>query len=411
MKTDTYTSDPDYARIDEMLSQLPAAEPLTPIMDIEADAKQKVVHVSTPWEIIRAVEDAEEYMTIVIAAGRYLMPRDFVINTHHLTIRGETGNRDDVILDGGAEYDQHFKPLSTRFGAPGIIKLIRARHVTIADITLTNSPKYGIMYIGDGRVHHLTVHNVKFHNIWARGLKGTGPYRIDHRQYTAEDLGYDPVADEHLQWNRARHGKVQHCLFINDHPKRDLVDTDEGNYIAGMDLMALQDWTISNNAFVGIRGASGRGRGAIFIWVESEDVVVENNLFIHCDKALGIGNPHGSHSGKPGAVANGRYSPYHVKNFVIRGNTIVGGCNKGIEVHHGDNVDVYDNRICSFDRNEYHAIQVLKIQNKARVFNNLIQTDPLEALNVCDAVEVGENHIGDFKDRFSDIEIGDLKID
>ena len=88
MNTEVLTKDPEYTRIDEMLNQVTSAKPLTAIVDIEADPEQKVVHVSSPWDIIRAVEDAEEHTCIVIAKGRYVMPRDFVINTNHLTIRG-----------------------------------------------------------------------------------------------------------------------------------------------------------------------------------------------------------------------------------------------------------------------------------------------------------------------------------
>ncbi len=385
------TRDPDFKRLNEMLNLVKPAEPLP-------EPKGKVVKVSTAWEIIRAIEDAEEHTTIVIAKGRYVMPRDCIVNTHYLTIRGETGKRDEVILDGDTEYDQAYKPLSTRLGAAAIIKLIRCRHVTIADLTVANSPKYGIMFIGDGRVNDLCIHNVKFHNIWARGLKGTGPFRIDHHQYTKEELGYDPCTDDHLQWNRARNGRVQHCLFINDHPKRDLVDPDEGNYISGMDLMAVKDMVISDNVFVGIRGASGRARGAVFIWVLAEDVTVENNLFVHCDKAIALGNPSGTQ------VA------YHIRKGTVRRNSIVGGCNKAIEVQHGDQVDIYENRICSFDRKEYHAIQVLDMVQQANVHNNVIQADPLDPFNVTDAVQVRDNEVGDFKERFIDVEAGDLRI-
>lgn len=392
MTTQTYTRDPDYSRIDDMQAQVKAAAALPP-------ASGKVVRVATAWDIIRAIEDAEEHSTIVIAKGRYVMPRDCIINTHHVCIRGETGNREDVILDGDTEYDQHYKPLSTRFGAPALIKLIRCRHVTIADLTVANSPKYGIMFIGDGRVHDLLIHNVKFHNIWARGLKGTGPYRIDHVQYSEEELGYNPGTEEHLEWNRPRRGRVQHCLFINDHPKRDVIDPDEGNYISGMDLMAVNDWVVSNNVFVGIRGASGRGRGAVFIWILSENVRVEDNVFIHCDKAIALGNPHARDRGT-----------HHIRNGVIRGNTIVGGCNKAIEVQYGDAIDISHNWICSSDRTAYHAIQVLDITGKARVCENIIQADPLEPFNVTEAVEVGNNEVGDFLKRFVDIEAGDLRL-
>ena len=390
------TRDPQFDRIDEMLAQVSAAEALP-------EPTGKVVRVSTPWDIIHAIEDAEEHTTILIAKGRYLMPRDCILNTHYVTIRGETGNREDVILDGNTEFGQKHIPLSTRLmsggdRAPSIMKLIRCRHVTIADLTVANSPKYGIMFIGDGRVHNLTVYNVKFHNIWARGLKGTGPSRIDHMPYTEEELGYDPAADEHIQWNRPRHGKVQHCLFINDHPKRDLVDPDEGNYVCGLDLMALQDWLIADNVFVGMRGASGRARGAVFIWVLSEDVVVENNLFIHCDKGISLGNP------------SGKQVAHHIKNATVRNNTIVGGCNKAIEIQHGDHVQVHNNRIYSSDREEYHAIQVLDIASEARVFDNIIQADVLGPFNVCEQVTVAGNTVGDLSKQFVDVEIGDLNL-
>ncbi len=391
-----FTRDPQFDRMDDILKQVPAAPPLAP-------PEGKVVRVSTPWEIIHAIEDAEEHTTILIAKGRYVMPRDCILNTHYVCIRGETGNRDDVILDGDTEFNQKHIPLGTRMmsggdRAPSIIKLIRCRHVCIADLTVANSPKYGIMFIGDGRVNNLTIYNVKFHNIWARGLKGTGPFRIDHMPYTKEELGYDPMADEHLQWNRPRHGRVQYCLFVNDHPKRDLVDPDEGNYICGLDLMALQDWVIADNAFVGMRGASGRGRGAVFIWVLSEDVVVENNLFIHCDKAISLGNP------------SGRQNAHHIKNAVVKNNTIVGGCNKAIEIQHGDNVEIHNNRICSFDRKEYHAIQVLDIVSQVQVHDNIIQKDALDAFNVGEHVTVGKNVVDDLSTRFVDVEVGDLSL-
>ena len=411
MSTITKTKDPEYNRIDEMVQQVAPVDALPSIASLEEEAavegaRTKVVHVNTPWDIIHAIEDAEEYTTIVIAPGRYLMSRDCILETHHVTIRGATGNREDVIIDGDQEFDDTYIPLGTRLlsddvRAPALIKLTRCRHVTIADITVANSPKYGIMFIGDNRVHHLIVHNVKFHNCWARGLKGTGTSRIDHKPCPPEEYGFDLREDEHIQWNRPRHCIVRHCLFITDHAKRNVEDGFGGDYIAGMDIMGIQDFRVHDNVFVGIRGHNGGGRGSIFIWIGAEDVVVENNLFMHCDKAISFGNP----SGPDNDMLRG----------IIRHNTIVGGSNKAIEVEHGGKVEVHDNRICSFERSIFHAIQVRHAHDTIKIYNNTIQLDPMSAIQVEDnpdgLVEVGDNEIDDFKGRYADIEIGNLQIE
>ncbi len=388
------SKDPQYDRLNEMIAQVKAPEPLP-------EPEGKVVKVSSAWDIVRAIEDAEEHSTIVIAKGRYVMPRDIILDTHYVTIRGETGNREDVILDAEMEFHDQCKKFGTRLlsdkmHAPAILKLTRCRHVTVADLTFANSPKYGLMFIGDSRVHHLTMHNVKFHNCWARGFKGTGTSRIDHMPYTEEELGYNPAADEHVQWNRPRHGIVRHCLFINDRIKQNVEDGFNGDYTAGMDIMGIQDFHVHDNVFVGIRGHNGGGRGSVFIWIGAEDLLVENNVFVGCDKAISFGNP----SGPAVDVTRGE----------IRGNTIIGGCNKAIEVQHGGEVTVHDNRICSDERRGHHAIQVLESHGPVKIYDNLIQADPTDPFKVDEFAEVGENNVGDFNSSFADIDIGDLSI-
>ncbi|NRA39684.1 MAG: right-handed parallel beta-helix repeat-containing protein, partial [Planctomycetes bacterium] len=350
-------------------------------------------------------EDAEEYTTIVIAAGRYVMPRDCILDTHHVTIRGATGNREDVIIDGDQEFDEKCLRLGTRLlsddvRAPALIKLTRCRHIMFADLTIANSPKYGILFIGDSRVHHLTVHNVKFHNCWARGLKGTGTSRIDHKPCSPEDIGFDLRDDEHIQWSRPRHGIVRHCLFINDHVKRNDDDGFDGDYLAGMDIMGIQDFHVHDNVFMGIRGKNGGARGSIFIWIAAEDVIVENNVFVHCDKAISLGNP----SGPVKDVTGG----------VIRHNTIVGGSNKAIELEHCGKVEVHDNRICSSERSAFHAIQIMAAHDTITIHDNIIQSDPLPAFNIgedsAQHVQIGENTVANLQGQFADIEIANLSM-
>jgi len=69
-------------------------------------------------------------------------------------------------------------------------------------------------------------------------------------------------------------GSVSYCHFENTKvpPAHWLFG---GDYIAAIDMMALEDWTFSDNIFRNIKGRNGGGRAAIFIWVRSRRVVVE----------------------------------------------------------------------------------------------------------------------------------------
>lgn len=318
----------------------------------------RVVRAADPDEILAAVEDAQDGDYIIIAKGHHRMPRDCILTKNRVVIRGETGNRDDVVLDAGLEFNDDTPVLRTRNGAPAILKISHARDVTVADLTVANSPKYGILFFGDGGVSGLRVWNVRFHNIWARGLKGTAARAYDDRGYPPEVYPVSPAALERI---RPRGGEVRNCLFDCDHDKRNDQDGFGGDYISGMDMMNAKDWRIIDNVFVGLRGKHGEGRGCVFIWNESEDVLIEGNLMVDCDRAVALGNP----SGKEG-------KRFHIRGAVVRGNTILGGSNKAVEVDYGDAVQILGNRIASGERLRHAAIQVLDILNEALVSGNEI---------------------------------------
>ena len=318
----------------------------------------KVIRVDSAEDIIQAIEDAEDGMTIIIAKGHYLMPRDCILTSHRVTIKGETGKREDVILDAGMEYHDGTAKFRARNGAPAIIKIAHAKNATIADLTIANNPKYGILFFGDASVHDLKIYNVKFHNIWARGLKGTSATAYDDRG-AGEDS--HPVTRDVIKRIAPQRGEVRNCLFVCDHAKRNDQDGFDADYIAGMDLMHAKDWVVSDNVFIGIKGKNGGGRGSIFIWNESENITVENNVFFDCDRGVSLGNP----SGKDG-------KPFHINGAVIRNNLFLGGTGLAIEVDFGDNITVTGNRISSAVRVKYPDIRVIDIKASAVVSDNEI---------------------------------------
>lgn len=338
-----------------------------------------VIRVASAIDIIAAIEDAEDGTTILIAKGHYRMPRDCILTSHRVVIRGETGNRDDVVLDGGMEFDDDTPVFKARIGAPALIKLSHARDATIADLTVANSPKYGILFFGDGGIRNLRILNVKFHNIWARGLKGTSARRLDDKLFPAE---LHAISDTELERSRPCNGEVRDCLFICDHIKRNDQDQFDGDYISGMDLMHVRNWTVHDNVFVGIRGKNGNGRGAVFIWQESVGVRVENNIFFACDRGIALGNP----SGKPG-------KPFHIKDAVVRDNVILGGSDKAIEIDFGVNISIIGNRISSAERKDYASISMVAISGDTRVSGNEIARGPGPIYHLEDNVQPVDDRI------------------
>lgn len=224
-----------------------------------------VVEVSTVERLIEAVEQARPGQTILVADGHYLMPRYIEIRADRVTLRGVSGRRERVVLDG--VQSMHGELLGVR----------TCSDVTIADLTIQNIRFNGFKINSDSNVQRLTIHNCIIHNIWQRGVKGV------------------KVPEENREAMRPKGCRVQYCLFYNDRPKRlsdDAADIAQGNYIAGLDVMYAKDWVISDNVFVGIQGQTGEGRGAIFLWFDSQDCLIERNIIIDCDVGLQLGNAH-----------------------------------------------------------------------------------------------------------------------
>jgi len=276
--------------IEELRAQtwFPKAPPLP-------DPAGKVIHASTVDELFRAAEQVPPGGTILLADGRYMMPRYFELRTDHVTLRSRSGQRDKVVLDGS----------KSRHGE--LVGITGCEGVTIADLTIQNIKWNGFKINSDKYATKVTIRNCVIHNIWQRGIKGPAVRAEDRARFRPSDC------------------RVQYCLFYNDRPKQfsdDPADRPEGfggNYIGGIDVMFARRWTICDNVFLGIRGRTREARGAIFLWHESEDCVVERNVIIDCDSGICLGNSH-----KPGEIET------HCRGCTVRNNFVTRCPEQGI---------------------------------------------------------------------------------
>jgi len=211
----------------------------------------QIIRVATVDQLFRAAETVKPGGTILLADGHYMMPRYFELRTDNVTMRSETGRRDGVVIDGARS--RHGELVGIR-GCEG---------VTIADLTIQNIKWNGFKLNSNHGVQRVTIYNCVIHNIWQRGIKGVAVPAANREALRPKDC------------------RIQYCLFYNDRPKQfsdDPADTPErfqGNYIGGMDIMYATNWTISDNVFIGIQGRTREARGAIFLWHDSRDCIIE----------------------------------------------------------------------------------------------------------------------------------------
>jgi lysophospholipase L1-like esterase len=345
----------------------PRAPALPPV---EGDA----IRVGTVEGLLAAVEEVGPGGTILVEDGHYLMPRYFEIRRDRVTLRSASGDRRGVVIDGAR----------SRHGE--LLGITGCRGVTIADLTIQNAKWNGFKINADHNVQELTIRNCVIHNIWQRGVKGV------------------MVPEEGREETRPHNCRVQYCLFYNDRPKqyaddeRDNAETFQGNYIGGIDVMYATGWTISDNVFVGIQGRTGESRGAIFVWMDARDCVIERNYIVDCDAGICLGNPH-----------RGDTVTVHGTNCAIRNNFVTRAHENGIFAAYTRGCLIKHNTIHDPQSPLERLIRVILDNQDLVIANNLLSGPPLQNLSTPPARLAG-NWTGHGASFFVAPEEGDLHL-
>nr|CAA9284809.1 hypothetical protein AVDCRST_MAG63-3892 [uncultured Armatimonadetes bacterium] len=295
----------------------------------------RVTRVADPEAIYRAAAGARPGETILIAEGVYAMPRPLEIKTDRVTVRGASGAREKVILDGGNQGE--------------LIRITNCSGVTIADLTVQNVRWNGIKLNSETDVQRASIYNCVLRNIWQRAIKGV------------------LVPAENRERIRPRGCRIRYCLFANDRAKRfedDPADTPEnfgGNYIGGIDVMYPTDWVISDNVFVGIRGRTGEARGAVFLWHDAVGCVVERNVLIDCDSGICLGNS-----------SRNAETKVHATRCVVRNNFLTRVPENGILADYTRDCRILNNTVYDPDSRRGRLIRLVHDNDGLLVANNLV---------------------------------------
>jgi hypothetical protein len=288
----------------------------------------KTWYADTFSEIRSAGLSANYGDEIVIAPGEYHVTSSLYITRPGLTFRGATGNRDDVVLYGnGMNVNSGVKE---GFWAA-------ADDIQLRDLTIRDFWHHGIHVCGtssstsDGYADNVVISNVKTINCGERHVKGSSSSGISSN-----------ILIENL-WME----QTEPYLPRPGHP------VDSNNYIGGIDAMHLSGWTIRDSTAVNIRGATGGGRAAVFLWNGVTDVTIERNTIVSCGHGISIGNPSGPN--------NSHEDPWHAVGGVIRNNFIVRRGDTydwAMELDNVKNFQVYNNTLYSADAGYFRTLQI-----------------------------------------------------
>ncbi len=194
---------------------------------IASAAAAATYNVASITALRTALGSARSGDEIVVAAGDYSTTTDLYMSYAGVTLRGATGNRDDVVIRGGG-----FNSRNTA----RIVLHVNADNCTVKDLTLGDCYWHALFF--ENSADYAVIRNVRIFNAGEQVIKGV-----------PSNTG----------------GLIEGCLLeytavrINDgqsdHPD---------DYLGGIDLHGANGWTIRDNIVRNIIGQGGDGDSGIF---------------------------------------------------------------------------------------------------------------------------------------------------
>jgi hypothetical protein len=247
------------------------------------------VLVDSIAELVGAVNSATSGTTILVADGVYPLDGSYLrLDSQGVVLRGASGNRDAVVLDGNY--------LTTE------IIQVAASDVTIADLTLREAYDHPIHVMSSATAD----------------ITGTLIYNVHIVDPGQQAIKINPVDTSHFP----DQGVVA-CskIELTDQGRSHIRDN---CYTGGIDAHQARGWVVRDNSISGFWCASGLSEHAIHFWRGSRDTLVERNRLVDNARGVGFGlatsGPGRTYTDNPCLSAGGSY----VDHFggVIRNNFV-----------------------------------------------------------------------------------------
>lgn len=249
------------------------------LCDYQHPGSDTTITVDNLADLQYAINGAAASTTILVEPGLYDLRTSpyagwgigIEVWKSNVTIRSSTGNRADVVFDGGGMADGIAKAFLV---ADYLTQQDTLRNITFADVTIRNASNHLISVQGEFHPRNITIHNVHCVNAGQQLIK-VNPESLSDPV---------PVSNGAILCSRIEYETHLH----------------EGYYTQGIDIHAGDHWTIRNDTLRNIRAhpeSGAIGGPAILVWTNSVGTIVERNVVIDCDRGIVFGD--WSHSGYP----------------------------------------------------------------------------------------------------------------
>lgn len=341
------------------------------------DSSHTVISVNSEGALQQAMGSLGNNTTLLLEPGVYRLSSTLWVNNDNVTIRGNSNNCSDVVLEGlGME------------NAAG-----------------ANAVPHGIWTdAANFKVQNLTIRDVYFHAVTVNG----GAQSPQIYNVRMADTGEQFVKVNPLSFGSGvDQGKVEYSVmeYTASPPSTDHGGGGSG-YTNGVDVHAGKGWIIRNNRFENFHtpdNAQNLWNPAILMWNGAEDTLVENNQFIDVDRAIAFGllDRAGDHQG--GIIRNNM--------IVMRPNLFSAGRRAGsdaaILVWSSPATKVLHNTIMT-QGNTNKSIELRFNSSGAEIQNNLVD-GPITDRSGNSYVQANNvEHQG--VDIYKDIDRGDLHL-
>lgn len=208
-------------------------------------------------DIVNAVRNATPGDTFLLADGTYPLGGQILqLLADGVTLRGKSGDRETVILDG------------EQSSSSGEVIAVTGSDVTIAHLTVANAYTHAIhVQTTDAKDTLRTlIYDVHVKDALEQAIK----INLNAAETHYPDQGV--IACSHIELtNTGRPSVRNNC------------------YTGGIDAHGAQGWTIRDNVIEGFYCASGLSEHGVHFWTGSRDTVVERNRIGNCARGVGFG--------------------------------------------------------------------------------------------------------------------------
>lgn len=298
--------------------------------------KQSEIYVKSINQLAIAVSKANKtgHVKIILAPGIYEQSKTISITAPYITLTSSDMRPERTIIKGSG--------MQKTKGVDNLIR-VSGHHFTLDGISLRNSGNHLIQIAGEQNADYPVLRNCVLQDAYEQMVK------VSYNRNTGIASDFGLIENCHFEYTQGIGPQY---------------------YIGGVDVHGGQDWVVKNNTFIGIASPEKKiAEHAIHFWNNTQNIRVENNTIVNCDRGIGFGMPNRPNFG--GLIHN---------NLILHANNSHPRADTGIVLEESQGTIVTNNRILLL-HNYANAIEYRFKQTKNVLIKNNIVNKRIRSRN------------------------------